>query len=197
MAPGLRERKKAETRTTIAAVARQLVDERGLDAVTVDEIAAGADVSPRTFFNYFSSKEEAIVGIVPEAIAEVCDRLRDRPIGEPLVDSLRTLFLPEADPAVLQRWLLRNDLVRRFPELSARHLEAFDRLITALSEVVAERNGTDLSTSPESRVLVTVVVSAFRSTIAWWQNSDRSTELQPHLERTFALLQPLDTKGHA
>ncbi|MES1212507.1 MAG: helix-turn-helix domain-containing protein, partial [Leifsonia sp.] len=58
--PGLRERKRLATRRAILLAAITVVRERGLEAATVDEIARIADVSPRTFFNYFSSKEEAI-----------------------------------------------------------------------------------------------------------------------------------------
>ncbi|WXF91171.1 TetR/AcrR family transcriptional regulator [Curtobacterium flaccumfaciens pv. flaccumfaciens] len=59
---GLRDRKRIETRNRIAEAARSLALEQGVDGTTIEQIAARADVSPRTFFNYFESKEDAVLG---------------------------------------------------------------------------------------------------------------------------------------
>lgn len=64
--PGLRERKRRATRRAIQQAALRIAIEDGLGAVTVDEISRRADVSPRTFFNYFPSKEQAILGDDPQ-----------------------------------------------------------------------------------------------------------------------------------
>src|SRR3546814_13306955 len=71
----LRSRKKLATYRALAHAARELTAERGLEAVTVDDIAAAADVSPRTFFNYFSSKEQAIVGVEPAGVEDLAASL--------------------------------------------------------------------------------------------------------------------------
>ncbi len=63
---GLRERKKLDSRRAIASVALDLAIERGPDEITVEDIAAAAHVSPRTVFNHFGTKDEAILGIDPE-----------------------------------------------------------------------------------------------------------------------------------
>src|SRR3546814_16996562 len=77
----LRSRKKLATYRALAHAARELTAERGLEAVTVDDIAAAADVSPRTFFNYFSSKEQAIVGVAPAVLEDLAASLPERPRG--------------------------------------------------------------------------------------------------------------------
>src|SRR6478609_8652693 len=93
---GLRERKKLATRLALHAAALQLVAERGLDHVSVDDIAARADVSPRTFFNYFSSKDEAVLGLDPEAIHRQVRALHDRPAAESPVEALRAVAREQA-----------------------------------------------------------------------------------------------------
>ena len=92
MTVGLRERKKAETRDALASAALRLADELGPDRVTVDEIAAAAGVSPRTFFNYFASKEDAIVGSTESSTSRVVQELASRPVGEGPIDALRAEF---------------------------------------------------------------------------------------------------------
>src|SRR6202021_2372965 len=83
---GLRERKKLATRQSLRRVALDLVSERGFAHVTVDDIAAAADVSTRTFFNYFPSKEAALFGIDPDQVAELRESVAHLAPGEPVLD---------------------------------------------------------------------------------------------------------------
>jgi AcrR family transcriptional regulator len=76
---GLRERKKRETRTALADAALRLALANGPDHVTVEEIAEAADVSVRTFFNYFPHKEHAILGRNPEHLERALERMRTAP----------------------------------------------------------------------------------------------------------------------
>jgi AcrR family transcriptional regulator len=97
---GLRERKKARTRDAIAAAAVDLFESKGYDATTVDEIAEAADVSPRTFFRYYDSKVDVVMGRKGGPDGEDDDlalRLGTRP--------------PEEGPVEATRQVLREELV--------------------------------------------------------------------------------------
>src|SRR5438045_3962862 len=88
-AVGLRDRKKDDTRKAISRAALMLAVEHGPDGVTVDDIAAAADVSPRTVFNYFATKEYAILGLSPERAKEMAQSVRERPADEAPLTALR------------------------------------------------------------------------------------------------------------
>src|SRR3954447_18924190 len=102
-APGLRERKKLATRAALADAAWRLSATHGVGAVTIDDIAQAADVSPRTFFNYFSSKEEAVLERTAAMAPDRAAGIRNRPAGEPLAEVLcaavETALLPIAMPS--------------------------------------------------------------------------------------------------
>ncbi|MGD9797951.1 MAG: TetR/AcrR family transcriptional regulator, partial [Acidimicrobiia bacterium] len=93
--PGLRERKKAETRRALRVAAFELAVERGPDHVTVADIADAANVSVRTFFNYYPSKESAIVGIDSVLVETARQKLLTRPADETPFEALRRVFAPE------------------------------------------------------------------------------------------------------
>src|ERR1700712_2473548 len=97
MTAGLRERKKLATRLALHLAALQLVAERGLDGVSVDDIAARADVSPRTFFNYFSSKDDAVVGLDPADPQRQAEAFRVRPSSESPVQAMRAVAAHQAE----------------------------------------------------------------------------------------------------
>src|SRR3954464_5568631 len=88
---GLRARKKRMARQAIAATARRLFAERGFDAVTVAEIAAAADVSEKTVFNHFGTKEALAFAGREEGIAQFVAAITGRPPGSPVLDVFRSM----------------------------------------------------------------------------------------------------------
>jgi AcrR family transcriptional regulator len=180
-------RKKLETRQSIISTVFHLVNLHGVDGVTVEEIAHAAGVSRRTFFNYFTSKEEAIVGLDPVLVAEMCDVLRNRPSEEGPVEVLRSALIPTDDPE-LDSWVLRNELISRYPVLIPRHLAAVAEFELALTRAMADRLGFDPERDPRARMLVTIVLGAVRTGIYWWDESDRSRSLRSVVDEAFEIV---------
>jgi AcrR family transcriptional regulator len=191
MSAGLRERKKRDTHRALSQAAQDLVQERGLEHVTVDDIAAAADVSVRTFFNYFSCKEEAVVGVDQAVLDELADEVRRRPAGEMPIDTLRAVLLAEvASDAMVRRWQLRNELVRRYPALLPRHLATTIEVEEELARALAGRFGVDVAVDPAPRIFVAAALAALRAAFAWWDESDRSRPIASVLESALSHLGP-------
>jgi AcrR family transcriptional regulator len=176
---GLRERKKQATRLALHEAALRLVGERGLDGVSVDDIAAAADVSPRTFFNYFSSKDDAVVGLDP-AMAEVqAETFLARPAEESPVQALRAIAREQAvgmaeDPEL---WPLRLRVIESNPVLVARLAAAFGRSERALAEAVARRTGTSTDADTYPTLLAAVAGAAMRTALHRWHATDFTASL--------------------
>lgn len=184
----LRARKKMETRRALTAAARSLTLDRGLDAVTVDDIVEVAGVSPRTFFNYFSSKEEAIVGADPTMLDAVADAARARPAGEAPLDVMLAVLVADTATPLAERWTIRTELLRRHPELLPRYLAGMAQVERALVGAIAERLGVDPVTDPYPRLVVTTAVSTVRATLEWWDGAGRPVPLDDALGDAFARL---------
>jgi AcrR family transcriptional regulator len=139
--PGLRERKKQQTRETIQQVALSLFAERGYDETTLAEIAEAADVSPRTIFSYFDGKEDILFCDEPVHLEMVRARLNERPQGTTTVDALRDLL--SSMPAPDEQALLRKKVLAANPQLQMRMRAHLGRLEEVLTESIAKDLGTD------------------------------------------------------
>ncbi|MEV6343635.1 TetR family transcriptional regulator [Actinoplanes sp. NPDC051851] len=149
---GLRERKKRQTRAALSWAAIRLIVERGYDKVLVEEIAAAAGVSPRTFNNYFAGKAEAVASRHLDRCLGVADALRERPAGEPLWDALTHAVLAQfvAGPEVTahpvpdrEEWAAGLRLMLDVPAVQAAVLHAAAAAERVIAGAVAERTGTD------------------------------------------------------
>lgn len=200
--PSLRERKKRATRNGLTAAALRLAVERGADAVTVDDIAAAADVSVRTFFNYFATKEEAFVADDLERGRAFLTRLGAAPDDEavwPLLwstarECLVTSDLPGREQA------LKEMLVRSSPAIAAHVLEAFGRLeqelVIELTRRCALLEG-EQADPLRPRLLANCTVAAVRAAAETWlagAPGDESAGTSPAyvdlLDRAFEALTP-------
>ena len=161
---GLRERKKVDTRRTIARAALLLAVERGPDAVTVDDIATAADVSRRTVFNYFATKEQAILGFDPNRSLELGRSVLARPAKESPLTTLRVAFTDVATgvPEVAENARRRAQLVRDHPQLHPHHVAGYSALEHALVDAIAQRTGLDPVRSSYPHLVVSTAIAAFR-----------------------------------
>ena len=145
---GLRERKKQRTREQIVEAAFRLFDKRGYHATTVADIAAAADIAPRTFFAYFPSKEAVVFFDYEPVIAALKVAIERRPEGESTIDALRR-WLEESLPAERHesdKEQLRHCLIADEPGLAAHHRHLMSRFEDILREGVAR----DLGDPPDS-----------------------------------------------
>jgi AcrR family transcriptional regulator len=174
---GLRERKKRETRQRLREAALQLVAARGLDHVTVEDIAEAADVSTRTFFNYFSSKEEAVVGSEPEWLTHVAEVLAARPADEAPLFSLEAVFAEFAGLLEQDRdvHVLRRKVMADNPSLTARRTAAFDELEQVLVTAVRER--LPAGATSDAPLVVAAAVAAMKVSVDAWVDSAGTADL--------------------
>ncbi|EIV93993.1 TetR family transcriptional regulator [Frankia sp. QA3] len=171
---GLRERKKLRTRRALRMAAIRLVAERGLDGVSVDEIAAAAEVSTRTFFNYFPTKDDALVGIDPEDIREITEALAARPADEDPLAAVRAVMLQRAEliaPEQADLWRARLAIIRRHPHLMTASAASWSSYENALAEAVGRRCGLDPARDPYPAVLVAAALAIVRILSVRWQES--------------------------
>ena len=169
---GLRERKKARTRQAISDIATGMFMERGFEAVTVAEIAEAADVSVKTVFNYFGSKEELFLDREAEIFAAITGAIADRPQGRSITEALGAQLADNRIPAG-GGWGGLHDpdgyaLFRRFlstweesPSLQARYRLSNERLAGALRAALAAEVGLD-GGDDRVRVMAAMIVGVIQ-----------------------------------
>lgn len=159
MSVGLRERKKERTRAAISEAAGRLFLRRGYEETTIAEIAAAADVSPRTFFSYFPNKEEAIFCDFRTDLESLRERMQKRPEGEGAIEALRGWVMELIadtefnDDAKLEH----RRLIRETPALTAYEVSHIDPEFRA---ILAAGVATDVGQQPEDLAPQMIAASA-------------------------------------
>ncbi len=161
MSDGLRERKKAATREALSAAALRLALEQGPENVRVDDIAEAAGVSPRTYNNYFSSREQAIVAaIAAERALRIGAAVRARsaePLADAVVEAVAEQYTAEPEAEALA-------LIRSAPTLREEFAETVGALEHPLAAAIADRGAGEL----QSAVLAAAVSAAARVAVKRW-----------------------------
>lgn len=141
--PSLRERTKLAVQAELLEVGQRLFTEHGYEATTVDDIAAGAGMSKRSFFRYFASKEDLVLGKYDRLGDELAASLASRPSGEPLWAALRRVFdhivTYAADPETAIRMAEMDRIANSSDALRGAFLERLERAQDALAAVARDR----------------------------------------------------------
>jgi AcrR family transcriptional regulator len=182
--PGLRERKKQQTREALSWAALRLAVERGLGNVLVEDIAAEAGVSPRTYNNYFSSKAEAITWRHLDRARRIADLLRARPPGEPLWESITCAVLAQAGgerASPEPEWIAGVRLMLSEPELQGEFLRAGAAAERECAVAIAERTGTDADRDMYPRLVAAAIGVAILVANEQWVRAEPPVPLAPLL----------------
>ena len=138
--PSRRELNKAATRQGITDAALALLRSRGPGNFTVEDIADAAGISRRTFFNYFGSTEAAIAAVTFGFLDKVLQQFRQRPAGEPFLESARAALVELADPMTVAPLAELYSLGQANPQLSRSELEAWDHCTAQIIAAARERS---------------------------------------------------------
>jgi AcrR family transcriptional regulator len=174
---GRRDRKKNATRRALRDAALALVAERGFAHVTIEDITEAVDIAPRTFFNYFSSKESAVIGADPQQIEQMRTSLIERPGSETALDALRAVLVEFATTKAeelddlgegREAWFQRLCIVRADRDLRGAYVAHITEVERGLVEALAERLGKDPTHDPYPALVAATVFAAARVAAFYW-----------------------------
>ena len=178
---GLRERKKAMARLALEDAALDLFSRKGFDHATVDEIADACNVSRRTFFRYFASKEDIFTGEKETTDGEMFELIASRPADEPALESLRaTLVTLAADLETdRSRMVAKVRIINETPSLRSAGLEHEQGTIDLVVEALARRSPEPVADDDRFRLrLVTqAAIGALRAAIDRWVEQGAERDL--------------------
>ncbi len=193
----LRQRKKLATRRAIRRVALDLFAEQGFSHVTVEDIAAAADVSPRTFFNYFPSKEAVLFGADPGLAEESRARLVCDLPGRSALDVLRVVLADQARMFAAELTELGGDPARWARQMKAAHADPQLRVAQAahmavvesrFASALADRLGSDLDRDPYPTVLAGAAMGVLRAAVSFWASSGGAVPVEQLTDAAFQAL---------
>lgn len=191
----IRERTRRLAQTELTSVAQDLFVTQGYDGTTVDQIAAAAGMSKRTFFRYFPSKDDLVIGKYDLFADRMAEALDERPTEEPVWESLRRVFDITLDYVQDDHQRARNDamdeIVRRTPQLYARYLEKMQRVQQLLIGRVAGRlNGHGYDPAdPRPAAIVGAAFACMQAARQAWFASDRAQPFGSYLDTAMSPFQ--------
>ncbi|WP_101209424.1 TetR family transcriptional regulator [Pseudomonas sp. 43NM1] len=194
---GRRERKKLMLREALIESAYNLFEEKGFDETRIEDITDKVDVSSRTFFRYFSSKEEVVLDYQEVEHDEIITALSARPEGEPILTALRHAVVEVVNGCELGSYGLDSDrfkvlkhLIRGHPLVCARNLERTQIRQASLIAVIASKMGVDPAQDIRPGVVAGVLEFAHSAAYEVWKDLDgRSVLYSDVLDDVFVLIE--------
>jgi AcrR family transcriptional regulator len=191
---GLRETKKLRTRQEIADKAMGLFVKRGFDHVTVAEVAAAAEVSEKTVYNYFPTKEDLFFDEVPAREAALVEAVRNRRPGESVPAALERVQAAGCGRLCSEGFATFARIIEESPALRAKELEVFARYTDALAGAIHTELGVpELEARVAANVLVSVQWQHFRNArshaLAGRHGPAAERKLRSELKRSYRLLE--------
>lgn len=189
-AEGLRSRKRRLRKSAIEEAALRLFEGQGFEATTVDQIAGAADVSPRTFFHHFASKEDVVLGDFEARFERLIELLCSRIGQDHPSAAIRRALLEVAEDYETEREqiLLRTKLMLASPAVHARSLEMQARWEDKVATTFAARFGVDTDSDPRPRIFAAVTLGAMRIAQRRWVEGDNDVRLPELITETLDLL---------
>ena len=177
--PTLRERKKLRTRDALISASHRMFVKRGFENVTVDEIAVAADVSRRTFFRYFPSKEAVVFANVDERIAMFAELLGERHDGEgPFQAVRRSLMMLAQDYTEHRAEVVQvQRIVEKSPTLIAAEHAIDLEWEAVIADALLARTGTTEATARRARMIAGATIGVVRATLREWFAADGAGDL--------------------
>ena len=188
---GLRERKKLQTRGALSWAVIRLSVERGWANVTVEDAAAAANVSDRTFRNYFSSKAEAVAARHLDRMLLVAAGLRARPAGEPLWDAITGAVLSQFAGGEPQghEWTDAIQLMLTEPDVAGEVLKASATAQRDLAVAIAARTGTDPAHDLYPSLAAAATNAAITTVMDHWLRADPPAAIEALMREAFRQIQ--------
>jgi AcrR family transcriptional regulator len=188
--PGLRERKRQQTRERLTRMAMALFLERGFGATTLDDIAAAADISRRSFFHYFASKEDVVFAWQEEITAALIAAVAARPPAESMLTAAENAILAmirrlEPGEAIAMARLKRDN-----PALQARDQVKYEKLERALADALARRAG-HKTEKLKARLVAMIATGVMRIGGELWATEGAREKPEAQAKRTFAAIRAI------
>jgi AcrR family transcriptional regulator len=189
-APGLRERKRQQTRERLTRMAMALFLERGFEATTLNDIAAAADISRRSFFHYFASKEDVVFAWQEEITAALIDAVAARPAAESMLTAAENAILAMVRQLEPGEAIAMAQLKRDNPALQARDQVKYEKLERALTDALAKRAG-HKTEKLKARLVAMIATGAMRIGGEFWAIEGAREKPEAQAKRTFAAIRAI------